>query len=279
MSYKTILAVIHGEADAGRVLDCAMPLVERFGGHLIGAHAEPLPVAFTTTVGFADTVFVESQINASRERAAALEKAYATRCEAAGLPIDWRSIENFSGDSALSALSSARAVDLIIAAQVDPADETASATEIDALLYEAGRPLLLVPHDGPILTRFSKITVAWNGTREAARATFDALPFILEADRVEVLVVDPPHDEAGMRESDGSDIAAALDRHGANVSVAAERSAGLPIGTVIEQHVVDAGADLLVMGAYSHSRLREWLFGGVTRTVLKSMPVATFMSR
>jgi nucleotide-binding universal stress UspA family protein len=279
MSYKTILAVIQSARDIDRVLDCAVPLAERNGGQVIGVHAEPMPVAYATTVGFADTGFIETQVQANRERAAALEQRFTSRIASTGLARDWRSVENFSGDSALCALSSARAVDLIVAAQVDPSDDAASSAELDTLLYNAGRPMLFVPHAGPVLTSFSKVTIAWNGTRESSRAAFDALPFILAADSTEILLVDPPASGEARHESDGTDIAAALDRHGANVSVAAEKSAGLPISAVIENHVVEAGVDLLVMGAYSHSRLREWLFGGVTRSVLQSMPVATFMSR
>lgn len=279
MSYKTILAVIQSVKDIDRVLDCALPLAERNGGHVIGAHAEPMPVAYATTVGFADATFIETQVAGNRERAAELGQRFASRIATSGLATDWRSMENFSGDSALSALSAARAVDLIIAAQVDPADDAASSAELDTLLYNAGRPMLFVSHDGPVLTSFSKVIVAWNGTRESARAAFDALPFILAANSAEILLVDPPEPGEAHHESDGTDLAAALDRHGANVSVAARKSAGLPISAVIENHVVETGADLLVMGAYSHSRLREWLFGGVTRSVLKSMPVTTFMSR
>lgn len=278
MGFKTVLTVIQSAGDVERVLDCTVPLAERLGSHVIGAHAEPMAVALATDVGFADVTLIEAQIAANKERASALEKRFTDRLEQAGLSCEWRSVESFSGDSALAALNGARSADLIVAAQVDPADEMASTGELDSLLYESGRPVLLVPHAGPVLTRFEKVTVAWNGTRECARATFDALPFILEATSVEVLVVDPPETKS-THPSDGSDIAATLDRHGANVSVFSAHSSGASVAEVIEKHAIDAGTDLLVMGAYSHSRLREWLFGGVTRSMLGSMPVTTFMSR
>ena len=117
--------------------------------------------------------------------------------------------------------------------------------------------------------------VAWNGTAEAARAAFDALPFIMEADETSVVTIDAGEDP----ERTGSRLAAALARHGAHVSVAELSSNGRAIADVLADHVDLSGADLLVMGAYSHSWLRELLFGGVTRSVLRSMPVATFMSR
>ena len=278
MGYRTILAVVQSDKDAARVLDCVLPLAERLEAHVIGVHAEPMPIAFAPTAGFADTAFIESQVAANRERADALGKSFAERIGPTGVSHEWRVIENYSGDTAVSALASAHAVDLIVAAQTDPADTAASVAELDVLLFDAGRPLLLVPHDGPILSRFSKITLAWNGTRESARAAFDALPFMLEADSTEILLVDPPEPRAGGT-ADGTDIAATLDRHGANVSVASHRSGDQSVAAVLESHVVESGADLLVMGAYSHSRLREWLFGGVTRSLMEKMPVATFMSR
>lgn len=281
MAIKTILAVIQSTKDIERVLDCVGPLAERLGSHVTGTHAEPMTVPYATDVGFADVSLIEAQVAANRQRSDELEKKFQARMSAAGLSAEWRSVESFVGDSALAALNGARTADLIVAAQVDPADEIASTGELDTLLYEAGRPVLLVPHNGAVITRFGKVTVAWNGTRESARATFDALPFLLEANSVEILVVNPPesrhhhHSHA----SDGSDIAATLDRQGVNVTLSGAHSAGNAVAAVIEQHVVAAGSDLLVMGAFSHSRLREWLFGGVTRSMMGSMPVATFMSR
>ena len=124
---------------------------------------------------------------------------------------------------------------------------------------------------------FRRVIIAWNGSREAARAAFDALPFILEAVGTEILLIDPPDSDDPAQA--GADIAAALARHGAEVSVHAEHSRGLSTDAVIRNRLAATGADLLVLGAYSHSWLRELLFGGVTRTVLQSMPITAFLSR
>ena len=106
---------------------------------------------------------------------------------------------------------------------------------------------------------------------------YTQLPFILEAESTEILLIDPPESPTVVEA--GADIAAALERHGANVTVHTEASGGLATDDVIRNRLAATGADLLVLGAYSHSWLRELLFGGVTRTVLQSMPVTAFLSR
>lgn len=277
MSYKTLLAVIQNKGDIERVLDHAVPLASRLQSHVIGIHAEPMALPYTTAIGFPDAEFMQATSEATKERAIELEKIFAART--AGISAEWRTMESLSGDSALCALASARAADLVIAAQTDPSESSAQTANVDHLLFETGRPALFVPYAGPVTTTFARVLVAWNGTRESSRAVFDALPFILEAEQIEILTIDAPDSGGDLPESSGADIAAALMRHGANVIVTNESSDGLGVSAVIENRAVEMNADLLVMGAYGHSRLREFLFGGVTREVLKSMPVATFMSR
>lgn len=279
MSFKTLLAVIQDKGDIERVLDHVLPLASRLKSHVIGIHAEPMALPYTTAIGFPDAEFMQVTAEVTKERAAELEKIFATRTATSGVSAEWRTMESLSGDSALCALASARATDLVIAAQTDPSQSSAQTANVDHLLFETGRPALFVPYAGPVTTVFTRILVAWNGTREASRAAFDALPFIMEADETEILIIDAPDDDADLPDGSGADIAAALARHGAHVTVTNESSSGIGVSAVIENRATEINADLLVMGAYGHSRLREFLFGGVTRELLKSMPVATFMSR
>ncbi len=274
MSFKTILAIVQGHEDAERVSDCAGALAARFEAHLIGLHAEALPIPYTSTIGFPDAEFIEASAEINKERARKLQALFLQRTADAGVSAEWRSLESFSGDSAHSGIASARCCDLVVAAQAGP---DGASPDVDALLYDAGRPVLVTPHDAPCLTSFRRVIVAWNGSRESARAAFDALPFILEAESTEILLIDPP--ETPDAAEAGADIAAALARHGAQVTVHTEESGGLATDEVIGNRVAATGADLLVLGAYSHSWFRELLFGGVTRTVLQSMPVTAFLSR
>lgn len=275
MSFKTIVAILQNEQDAGRVLDCAVPLATDFGSHLIGIHAEAMPVPYTSATGFPDTEFLQVSSELNKERAQALQALYVKRLEGSGLSFEWRSLETFAGDSGLSAIPTVRAADLVVAAQSEGGDANA---DVGSLVYDAGRPVLVVPHAGPVVTTFKTVLLAWNGTREAARATFDALPFITAAEKTEVFVVNPPNAQEEV-EGAGSEIAAALARHGAEVSVAVREAESDSIEEVIQARLIDTGADLLVLGAYSHSWLRRLLFGGVTQSVLRSGTVAAFLSR
>jgi nucleotide-binding universal stress UspA family protein len=277
MRFKTIVAILQNEQDAERVLDCAVPLADRFESHLIGIHAEALPVPYTSATGFPDTEFLQVSADMNKERAEKLQAIFFRRIEDSGLSFEWRSLESFSGDSALTGISSVRAADLIIAAQRESGGDPSA--DVDTLVYAAGRPVLVVPHSGPLVTTFKHVLLAWNGSKEAARAAFDALPFIIEAEKTDILVIDPPETLDETPEAAGAEIAAALSRHGATVSVSVQKSGGIAVDDVIQTRIAETGADLLVLGAYSHSWLRQLLFGGVTRTVLRTVPVAAFLSR
>jgi nucleotide-binding universal stress UspA family protein len=276
MRFKTIVAILQSEQDAERVLDCAVPLATQFEAHLIGIHAETLPIPFTSATGFPDTEFLQVSSEMNQERSGKLQRLFAKRAEEAGLSSGWRSLESFSGDSALSGMSSVRAADLVVAGQRESGGDFA---DIGTLVYDAGRPVLVVPHSGPLITEFKRVVLVWNGSREAARAAFDALPFLIEAEHTEVLVIDPPERLEESAEGPGSEIAAALSRHGAEVTVTIRKTDGSSVEDLIQSQLADAAADLLVLGAYSHSWLRRLLFGGVTQSVLRSSQVAAFLSR
>jgi len=279
MPFKTVVAIIQGMDDVERVVDCALSFGKRFRSHLIGVHAEVLPVAYTSAIGFPDTDFLQAAAEMNRERAEKIKAAFRQRMEDAGQSFDWRNIENATSDSVHSGIASARCADLVIAAQRNPDVDATETADLDALLYESGRPVLVVPHHGPSYSGYRRIVVAWNGSRQSARAAFDALPLIQEAEHTEVFVIDPPEDSEFDPGASGTEIAAALARHGANVAVASEASNGRSADQVLQARIAATGSDLLVLGAYSHSWLRQLLFGGLTRSVLQSMPIATFMSR
>lgn len=276
---KTMLAVLHGEKDTARVLDSAIPLATRFNAHLIGIHSEALPVPLATPLGFPDIDFMTSGAEEAEQRSAALEKIFNERTSRDGIPSEWRSMQSLTGDSALSALRTARAVDLVVVQQTDPDEGLTRFPNNESLLFDSGRPVLFLPHVKNIDTSFKRILIAWNGTPEAARAVFDALVFIRNAEQTEILCIDPRTDGTQDAQVSGADIAEALARHGAKVTLSNRDSAGIEAGEVIENHIAETGATLLVMGAYSTSWLKEFFFGGTTRTLLQSMPVATLMAR
>lgn len=279
MTYKTIVTIIPDAETGVRVLDTAIMVAGKHDSHVIAVHAEPSAAAYATPIGFPDAGVLETNIEEGRERAQELKEKMTEKARAAGVSLEWRDMESFIGDSAVAALSSAYCADLVIAGQPEPGNAAAPADDVEALLFEGGRPVLFVPYTARMPSSIGRVLVAWNGTREAARATFDALPFLREAGTVEVFTVDPPNNADQSGAVAGAEIAAVLARHGVEVTVETQISDGVPASAIIENRLADTQADMLVMGAYSHSRLSERLFGGVTRTVLKSMPVMTLMSR
>ena len=279
MEFKTVVAAIRGQEDMDRVVSVAAELVRDSEGHLIGVHAEPSPAAYVPAIGAEGVPYDESLIEANRERMKVLEAAFNARCEAEAISSEWRGAETFMGDSAISSIASAIAADLAVAQQIDPDREDDPAADLEALVFESGRPVLFVPYTWKAPLKLDKVVVAWNGSREAARAVFDAMPFLKRSGKVEILCVDPKESDEHSALMAASEIAQALDRHGVKTDVVNQSSGGIPAAAAIQNYMSDSGTDLLVMGAYSKSRIRERLFGGVTRTMLKSMTALTLMSR
>ncbi len=276
---KTILAVLRGPDDAKRVLERAVALAVDHSSHLIGFHCETLPIAYTSPIGFPSVDLYASDKQAAKERTAEIKQIFEKATANAGVSPEWRATESISGDAGLLALSSAYASDIVVAGQVDPNISGDEAADLETLLFDSGRPLLFVPYASSKPRPISKIIVGWDGGREAARAAFDALPLIVAAKETEILTIDPNNNKKRDAIMAGAEIATALARHGAKVVTHTQPAGDIDIGAAIENRLADAQADLLVIGAYGHSRMRERLFGGVTRTLLSSMPVMTLMSR
>jgi nucleotide-binding universal stress UspA family protein len=276
MHLKTLVAILQGEQDTDRVLNCAIPLARQFESHLVGIHVEALPVTYTSATGFPDTEFLQVSAELNKERAGKLKTIFQQRLADTGLSCEWRGYESFSGDSALTGISSVRAADLVIAAQREAGGDPNA--DVGSLVYDAGRPVLVVPHSGALVTTFKHIVIAWNGSKEAARAAFDALPFIKQAEKTEVFVIDPQETPDGNSEP-GEEIAASLARHGAHVAVTARKAGGKSLEDLIQARLTETGADMLVLGAYSNSWMRRLLFGGVTNSVLRTGAVTAFLSR
>jgi nucleotide-binding universal stress UspA family protein len=154
-------------------------------------------------------------------------------------------------------------------------DERLANKALEGFVYQSAKPFLFVPGDASVTLKPKRILVGWNSTREAAGAVHDALDMLCAADAVHIAVVDPVAGEFDQGEEPGSDIAAYLARHGAKVTVDVLASAGRSAADALLQHATDIDADVIVAGAYGHSRLREFLFGGATRDLLanKRFPV------
>ena len=148
----------------------------------------------------------------------------------------------------------------------------------ETMALSTGRPVLVVPHVGASAEPAKTVMLCWNASRESARAASDALPLLRAAAKVIVLCVDPSSSTYGHGAEPGADAAAWLSRHGVKVTVQRDVAADSDVGNVILSRAADLDVGLIVMGLYGHSRLRETVLGGASRTLLASMTVPLFVS-
>jgi nucleotide-binding universal stress UspA family protein len=169
----------------------------------------------------------------------------------------------------------ARRFDLSVVGQAVPGKITPRPILIEAALFETGRPTLVVPYIQKDGVKLDRVMVCWDGSRSAARAASDAMPFLERAGTVEVVIVT---EHGRSDEIAGADIAQHLARHGLAVEVKLIVAPDAKTADILLSHAADTSADLLVLGGYGHSRLREFVLGGVTRSILEAMTVPTLMS-
>ncbi|MBB3545161.1 MULTISPECIES: universal stress protein [unclassified Rhizobium] len=150
---------------------------------------------------------------------------------------------------------------------------------IDGALFQSPTPILLNPRRQAVSSFPSSVLLAWDSSDEAARATRQSMEFLKGCEAVHVTMVDPVARRYANGEEPGVEIATFLSRHGIKAEVDRIASGHLSVDTALRQHAVDVGADMVVMGAYNHPRLKQRLFGGVTRSMLKSCPVPLFLAR
>ena len=175
----------------------------------------------------------------------------------------------------------ARYADLTIVGQTDPEASTGLPLPSDlpeSVALATGRGTLVVPYVGAPKTIGGNVMLCWNASREAARAASEALPLLKAASTVTVLIVEPRSTAKGHGAEPGADVATWLSRHGVKVTVQRDVAADADVGSVILSRAMDHGSDLIVMGIYGHSRLRELVLGGASRTVLADMTVPVLMA-
>ncbi|HUK61323.1 MAG TPA: universal stress protein [Stellaceae bacterium] len=279
MKIKDIIVILTDPRGSENRISVATALAQRAGAHVIGLYLIPtislsevgLPYAGTETEIRALEEIEEARRAAAHRTAGEVERALAKAAGLAGLVHEWRVIE---GDVAATAALHARHCDIAVVGQTDPDHPTATPHLPEAVLLGSGRPVLIVPYAGHFESVGKNVLVAWNASREAARAVNDAMAILQSAEQVRVFSVNPE----GQRPWPGADIALHMARHGAKAETTSSVSHDIDAGNVILSRASDFGSDLIVMGGYGHSRQREFILGGVTRTMLQHMTVPVLMS-
>lgn len=276
MAYKTILNVTGVDQSDGD-LELAAELCGQVDAHLsvlVVAIAAPPPMG--DAVFMADVWAKERQAVMDRvtERASAVS-AFLARNELRGdVSTEYPDIAWV--DEAVG--QRARYADLTVIGPEILKTETLKSKIIEGILFSSGKPLLLAPEGSHATLKPKRVVVAWDSSFEASRALRESLDMLDDAD-VHITLVDPIADDLGQGAEPGADVAAYLVRRGIKVAVDSLPSSGHSVAEVLTRHASDMSADLLVMGAYGHSRLRERLFGGVTKSILAAPPLPVLLAR
>ncbi|MBE9556746.1 MAG: universal stress protein [Proteobacteria bacterium] len=273
MPLKDILVYVDNSAQAPGTVAAACSLALRHDAHLTGLAVNQPP----EIPGYVGVEIPQSAVEIlKQQRQVALDKAreiFDDAVRAAGLT--GKSGWSVASGRTLEALSlRSRYADLTVISQSGPEGPASGDDLADDLIMVSGRPILVIPYIGAPAEIGKKVLIAWNASREAARAVSDAMPILESADSIEVFAVEP----RGIGDIPGADIAKHLARHGLKAQASKTSGLDIEVGDVLLNQVADSGADLVVMGAYGHSRMRELVLGGATRHILGHMTVPVLLS-
>ncbi len=279
MSFKSLL-VFADDSDASALrLDTAIALADRHDAQLTAcALAEQPAYYYGIGTEVAADVYLE---DLERAKAMAREVADAAGKRLAGSAHDGGARWATGSPSAIPEVAArhARYADLSLIGQpFESAQETLLTKVFEGVLFDSGRPFVMIPRAWSGGAFGERILIAWAPRKEAARAVADAMPFIEAAESVHIAMVDPDTGESAHGEEPGADLAAALARHGVPVTVDALPSAGQSVAGRLLTHAADCAASLIVMGGYGHWRLRESLFGGATRDMVRQTTVPLLLA-
>ena len=257
--------------------DFAITIAETFGTHVAG-------IALAYAADFPGYVMLEIPSDIAVQMIAESEKsalAAIERFEAAArrslVSAEHCLIKTIGAGAPLTLSTLARRFDLSVFMQSEP-DGVDNDDMIETSLFESGRPLIVVPYIQKDGLKLDHVVCCWDGSRAAARAVNDALPLLVKATTVDLLIVLNEKTKNKKNEIRGTEIAKHLARHDVKVEVETVPAADIDVTSAILSYVADNAGTLIVMGGYGHARLREVILGGVTRDMLKSMTVPVFMS-
>lgn len=279
MAMRDLLVVVDDTPATAARIEVAATLARDHDAHVTGLWVdEPINVPVHVAVEIPDAVLRQFEARAT-EKADAAKARFEGIMDRFGVAAraEWRRVE---GDPTAVTAVHGRYADLVIVGQI-PHDRDADAPLVapEDLLFECGRPLLVVPHVGHFPTVGRRIIVGWNASREAARAVGDGMDLLTRADKVLVMAVNPRRKGLnGLGDAPGADIAHHLSRHDCKVEAAQTANDQLDPGDTLLNLISDTSSDLVVMGAYGRSRLREMVLGGMTRFMLRHATVPLFMS-
>ena len=262
-----------GEGAAG---DYAVSVAAKFDAHLAGIAFVYDPIIPVSGTGYVPAEVVDTQVADNQAASKAAVDRFAAAASRAGISVEPVALNASVAGSGDQFTRIARRFDLAIVGQADPEANSVEELIAEGTLFGSGRPMIVVPYIQKAPLKLDRVMVCWDGSSPAARAIADAMPFLEKAGRVQIVIVG--NERGKSDEIEGADMGQHLARHGLKVEVKRIDSGGIDVADALLSHAADSSADFMVMGGYGHSRLREFVLGGVTHTILRSMTVPVLLS-
>src|SRR5215468_6166304 len=265
---KDVVVNLSGRAPRDFAAEYAISIAATFGAHITGISFVYEPVIPDGTLGGVPVDLIELQRAENSKAANEAISRFDAAAKKVGISGETRILDATFGGAA-------RRLDLAVVGQAQREGGASDELIIEGALFESGRPLVVVPYIQKRGLTLERVLACWDGSRTAARAIGDARPFLERAKAVDIVIV---AEERKSEEMTGANMSAHLARHGVPASIKRMAKGDIGIEDVLLSYAADSGADLMVMGGYGHSRLREFILGGVTRGILASMTVPVLMS-
>jgi nucleotide-binding universal stress UspA family protein len=272
---KDVVVNLSGREPQDFAVNYALSVAKAWGAHLTGIAFLFEPIIPDTMFGGIPPDLIEIQREENTRAAEDAVDRFEAAAKAAGVAAATQTLEATFGGAAALFARIARRFDLAVVGQARRETGPAEELLIEGALFDAGRPMIIVPYIQTQGLKLDRVLACWDGGRTAARAIGDAMPFLERAGAVDLVTVTEPGKED---ESGSASMAEHLSRHGIAVEVRRLSKADIDVHDAILSYAADRSADFIVMGGYGHSRLREFILGGVTRGILATMTVPVLMS-
>jgi nucleotide-binding universal stress UspA family protein len=273
---KDIVVNLSVGTDDGPAGDYAVSVASAFDAHLTGIAFVFDPIVPVSGTGYIPAEVIESQQADNETAAKAAIDRFAEATRRAGLSAEPTTLSASLAGAGDQFARIARRFDLAIVGQSEPGKSAVEEIIAETALFESGRPTILVPYIQKAPLKLDNVMVCWDGSRPAARAIADAMPLLEKAGRVEIVIV--ASERGKVDEIEGADMGQHLARHGLKVDVNRMTGGHIDVADALLSHAADQGADFMVMGGYGHSRWREFVLGGVTRSIFQSMTIPALLA-
>jgi nucleotide-binding universal stress UspA family protein len=272
---RSIVVSLNDVSMVPSLLAASRYLGNRFGAQVKGLYVIPAAQIYPMMGYDAVPVAYDGNQLFFRKHLPEVKAAFEKAMKADGIEFSFQQVEGSSSQIAMDVADQARAHDISIMSASQMGDGSGFEEDFsERVVMLSGRPVLILPRNAETKFDFTEIMVGWDGGREAARATFDAMPLLRTARRVRLVGIDV----APRGQEPAADIAETLAHHGVKTEITHVSSDGMNAGETLLRATKDHGAGLLVMGAYGHGRFTEFIFGGATRHVFRHLTCPVLMS-